>query len=58
VLSFGYYLRVIKAMYFEERGRVLKEPSAWLIGSLYFIVFALLVTPFIQNALLALVGLS
>lgn len=58
VLSFGYYLRVIKVMYFEERGKVLKEPSPWLVGSLYFIVFALLVTPLIQNALLALVGLG
>lgn len=58
VLSFGYYLRVIKGMYFEEGGRVLKEPSPWLIGSLYFVVFALLAIPFVQNALLALVGLS
>lgn len=58
VLSFGYYLRIIKSMYFEEGGRAVKEPSPWLIGSLYFVVFSLLAIPFIQNTLLALVGLG
>ncbi len=57
VISFGYYLRVVKEMYLEEGEPETAFPSPWLFGALYFLLFVIIFIPLYQTDLLKLAGL-
>lgn len=57
VISFGYYLKVVREMYLEEGEAEIAFPSPWLYGALYFLLFVILFIPLYQTDLLILSGL-
>jgi NADH-quinone oxidoreductase subunit N len=57
VLSFGYYLRVIRVMFLEEGKPTPISISPWLYGTVYFLFFVVLTIPLYQSFLLRLTGL-